>query len=57
MEQTKLKKEIKEIEDTYYGAASYEGENYKYLAMRNDDIEFLLEVAKKYVEELTPTVR
>ena len=51
MEKEEIKKEIKEIEETYYEAAQFEGEDYKHLAMRNHDIEFLLKIAKKYVEE------
>lgn len=36
-----------EIKERYFGSAKLEGEDYKYLSFRNEDIEYLFSLIEK----------
>ena len=44
------KERLKEIEEGYKWGAEIEGEDYAYLALRNEDIDFLLEIARRVIK-------
>lgn len=46
----RVKEKLEALEAEYLKSAEYEGEEYKWMSMRNDDIEFLIDLAKKQVE-------
>lgn len=45
-----LKEKFKAIVNDYHASAEVEGEDNKWMSMRNEDIEFLIELAEKYLE-------